>query len=120
MRAYQEMLYGVSRNDDSTKERWRRLIPQRAITAVRSELGVVLFVARMPARCRNGLLLFRSHLRDHRLRRCSSGEAVAAARADRGLNGHPHVRFVRGLPLRGLEPRLSIAARRSPRRLHHK
>ena len=40
MRAYQEMLYGVSRNDDSTKERWRRLIPQRAITAVRSELGL--------------------------------------------------------------------------------
>jgi hypothetical protein len=84
------------------------------------DLGVVLFVARMLARCRNGLLLFRSHLHDHRLRRCSSGEAVAAARADRGLNGHPHVRFVRGLPLRGLEPRLSIAARRSPRRLHHK
>jgi uncharacterized protein DUF2779 len=28
MRAYQEMLYGVSRNDDSTKERWRRLLLQ--------------------------------------------------------------------------------------------
>ena len=80
------------------------------------DLGVVLFVARMPARCRNGLLLFRSHLHDHWLRRCGSGEAVAAARADRGLDGHPHVRIVRGLPLRGLEPRLSIAARQSPRR----
>jgi hypothetical protein len=28
VRAYQEMLYGVSRNDDSTKERWRRLLLQ--------------------------------------------------------------------------------------------
>jgi hypothetical protein len=28
MRAYQEMLYGVSRDDDSIKEYWRRLLLQ--------------------------------------------------------------------------------------------
>jgi len=28
MRAYQEMLYGLSRNDESRKEQWRRLLLQ--------------------------------------------------------------------------------------------
>ena len=28
MRAYQEMLYGVSRNNETLKEQWRRLLLQ--------------------------------------------------------------------------------------------
>jgi hypothetical protein len=28
MKAYQEMLYGSHRNDDATKEQWRRLLLQ--------------------------------------------------------------------------------------------
>ena len=73
-------------------------------------LGVVLSVARMPARCRSGVLLFRSHLHDRWLRRSGAGEAVAAARTDRGLDGHPQVRLVHGLLLRCHELHLSIRA----------
>ena len=74
--------------------------------------GIVLSVARMPARCRSGVLLFRSHLHDRWLRRRGAGEAVAAARTDRGLDGHPHVRLVHGLLLRCRELHPSIAQSR--------
>ena len=36
--------------------------------------------------------------------RSGAGDAVAAARTDRGFDGHPHVRLVHGRVLRGREP----------------
>ena len=75
---------------------------------------------RMPARCRSGVLLFRRHLHDGWLRRSGAGEAVAAARTDRGLDGRPHVRLVHGLLLRCGELPPSIAARESHRNFQHR
>ena len=84
------------------------------------DLGVLLFMARRHARCRIGVLLFRSYLHGCWLRRSGAGEAVAAARTDRELGGRPHVRLVHGLFLRYREPHLSIAIRGSRRRLHRR
>ena len=53
------------------------------------------------------------HLHDRWLRRCGLGEAVAAARTNRGPGGHPHVQLVHGLLLPCREPHPSIAARPS-------
>jgi hypothetical protein len=75
-------------------------------------LGVVLSVVRMPARCRGGALLFQCYLHDHWLWRSGVGETMAGARADRGLDGHPDVRLVRGLLLRSCEPLYSAGTTR--------
>jgi len=74
-------------------------------------LGVVLRVVGMPPRCGSGVVLFRSHVRVHRLRRSGAGEAVARARTDRVINGHPHVRPVRGSILQCRDAHLSDATR---------
>jgi hypothetical protein len=84
------------------------------------DLGLLLSVARMPAQCRNRVLLFRRYLHHPWLRRRGAGEAVAVARTDRELDGSPHVRLVDGLLLCHSEPRPSIAARERHRRFQHR
>ena len=83
-------------------------------------LGVVLSVVGMSARCRSGVLLFRSHIHDGWLRRSGAGEAVAGACTDRGFDGRPYVRLVRGYFFRGREPPLSVALREHYRRLEYR
>ena len=67
-------------------------------------LGIVLSLAGMPARCRVGVLFRRSHLHDHWLWRSGAERAMANARPGRGIDRHPHVRFVRRHFLRSGKP----------------
>jgi len=87
-----------------------RLVARPASSGGDFDMGLVLPVARMSARRRNGVLLFRVYLHDPWLRRCAAGKAVATAGTNRKLDGRSHVRFVHWLLLRRLESHLSIAA----------
>jgi len=72
-------------------------------------LGVVLFVARMPAGRRVFVLFFRRHLHDHRLWGPCVTEAVANTWAGGGADRHPHVRIVGRPVLRGRRQDLRVA-----------
>src|SRR5688572_13517888 len=60
----------------------------------------------MPTRCGVGVLLFRSHVHDDRLRRRGAAKTVENPRSDRGHDGHSHGRPVRGPLLRDGQPDL--------------
>src|ERR1019366_632555 len=83
------------------------------------DLGRVLSVARLPAQCRIGVLLFRGNLHDRWIRRHGADEAVADARTGRELDGRPHVRLVHRILLRSRQPHPSVAARESHWRIQH-
>ena len=68
-------------------------------------------VGGMPARCRVGVLLFRSHLCDDWLRGSGVAEALADAWPGRGLDRHSHVRIVRRPFLRLSEQDLHVTFR---------
>lgn len=52
-------------------------------------VGSLLFVERLPAQCRGGVLLCRCHLHHDWLRRCGAGQTVAYPGTGRGTDRHP-------------------------------